>query len=707
MSKAVANSTGKKIIALAGNPNVGKSTVFNALTGLHQHTGNWAGKTVENAEGEFSYNKKDYVLVDLPGTYSLLSHSKEEEYASDYISSLYYDAIVVVCDATCLERNLNLVLQTIEICQNTIVCVNLMDEAKKKGLSIDLNELSLRLGVPVVGVAARSKDGLDELLKCIECTAINPSFESYTITYSETIERAILSLSNAINSSFSSRSNSRYIAVQLIYDGNNISRILKEYYDIDVFSYDAISNELLSIQKSFAKNGFSLLEIRDEIVETIVKSAETICSGLIKKSIDKKIVFDKKLDKLFMSKKTGIPVMIILLALIFWITIYGANYPSELLSSFLFKIQDYLLLFFDNIGVSPWLRDMLILGVFRVLAWVVAVMLPPMAIFFPMFTLLEDFGYLPRVAFNLDHHFRKAGTCGKQALTMCMGIGCNAVGITGARIIDSPRERLIAIITNNFMPCNGRFPTIISIITMFFIGGNISFFGSFYSTAILTFAIIFSVFITFQISKLLSKTLLKGVNSSFTLELPPYRKPQMGKVIVRSMLDRTIFVLGRAVVVAAPAGLIIWLLANISIGDASLLTHICEFLNPFAKLLGMDGVILTAFILGFPANEIVFPIIIMAYMATGNIMEFETLSELKMLLLSNGWTLATAISVILFSLMHWPCSTSLLTIKKETGSIKWTAVSFLVPTITGMVICFLFNLIVKFTEFMALNSLNL
>ncbi|MEG1846671.1 MAG: nucleoside recognition domain-containing protein, partial [Oscillospiraceae bacterium] len=364
-------------------------------------------------------------------------------------------------------------------------------------------------------------------------------------------------------------------------------------------------------------------------------------------------------------------------------------------------------LLFDNIGVSPWLRDMLILGVFRVLAWVVSVMLPPMAIFFPMFTLLEDFGYLPRVAFNLDHHFRKAGTCGKQALTMCMGIGCNAVGITGARIIDSPRERLIAIITNNFMPCNGRFPTIISIITMFFIGGNISFFGSLYSTAILTFAIIFSVFITFQISKLLSKTLLKGVNSSFTLELPPYRKPQMGKVIVRSMLDRTIFVLGRAVVVAAPAGLIIWLLANISIGDASLLTHICEFLNPFAKLLGMDGVILTAFILGFPANEIVFPIIIMAYMATGNIMEFETLSELKMLLLSNGWTLATAISVILFSLMHWPCSTSLLTIKKETGSIKWTAVSFLVPTITGMAICFLFNLIVKFTEFMVLNSLNL
>ena len=269
--------------------------------------------------------------------------------------------------------------------------------------------------------------------------------------------------------------------------------------------------------------------------------------------------------------------------------------------------------FFHWMNAPEWLHGVLVLGVYRVLAWVVSVMLPPMAIFFPLFTLLEDLGYLPRVAFNLDHQFKKCGSCGKQALTMCMGFGCNAAGVTGARIIDSPRERLIAILTNNFVPCNGRFPTIIAIISMFFIGAVTLPFQSALSALMLTGVIVLGVFMTFAVSRLLSGTLLKGVPSSFALELPPYRRPQIGKVIVRSIFDRTLFVLGRAIAVAAPAGLIIWVMANVSVGGASLLSHCAGFLDPFARLLGMDGIILMAFILGFPANEIVVPIMIMAY----------------------------------------------------------------------------------------------
>lgn len=315
-------------------------------------------------------------------------------------------------------------------------------------------------------------------------------------------------------------------------------------------------------------------------------------------------------------------------------------------------------------------------------------MLPPMAIFFPLFTLLEDLGYLPRVAFNLDNYFRKANAHGKQALTMCMGFGCNACGIIGCRIIDSPRERLIATITNNFVPCNGRFPTLIAIIKMFFSGLVSKKYTPLFSTFILTCTILIGVFATFIVSKILSKTILKGVPSSFILELPPYRKPQIGKVIVRSIFDRTLFVLGRAVLVAAPAGLLIWLISNIKISDLSILSYCTNFFNPFAKLFGLDGVILMAFILGFPANEIVIPIIIMTYLCTGTLTEISSLDSLRDLLISNGWTYITAICTMIFSLMHFPCGTTLLTIKKETNSLKWTLVSFLVPTLTGLLVCF-------------------
>lgn len=689
---------GERVVALAGNPNVGKSTVFNALTGLHQHTGNWAGKTVGNAEGKYSFHNKEYVLVDLPGTYSLLTHSTEEEHAGDFICSLCYDSIVVVCDAVCLERNLNLVLQTIEITSNTIVCVNLMDEAKKKGIALDLKELELRLGIPVIGICARNKKGLDELQVQIEKSCQHKKEPVVPVEYSAETEKAILRLSSKIEQSFQSDLCPRYISIQLLYDKERTTEKLKLYCAVDLDEYPEILEELSCIKNEFLENGISEIDIKDGIAESLVKSAEKIAEGIAVKSQKSNYKVDRRLDKIFTSRLTGIPVMILLLLLVFWITITGANYPSGALQNLMFLIQEKLLEFCNYIGVSPWLRDMLVLGMFRVLGWVVAVMLPPMAIFFPLFTLLEDFGYLPRVAFNLDHHFRKANTCGKQALTMCMGFGCNAAGVTGCRIIDSPRERLIAIITNNFVPCNGRFPTLISIITMFFLGGTFGFGQSFLSTVILTATIIFSVFMTFSMSKLLSKTLLKGVPSSFTLELPPYRKPQILKVIVRSIFDRTLFVLGRAIAVAAPAGIIIWLMANIKVGDMSVLNICADFLDPFAHLFGLDGTIMMAFILGFPANEIVVPIIIMSYMASGSIMEFDSLLQLKELLTANGWTYITAVCVMLFSLMHWPCSTTMLTIKKETKSFKWTAVSFLLPTVCGLVICFVFNQLATLAE---------
>ena len=388
--------------------------------------------------------------------------------------------------------------------------------------------------------------------------------------------------------------------------------------------------------------------------------------------------------------------MLFMLLIIFWLTIAGSNYPSQLLSAFLFQTEEWIYNGLSYIGCPVFILEMAVHGLYRMLIWVVSVMLPPMAIFFPLFTLLEDLGYLPRVAFNLDKCFKKCSACGKQALTMCMGFGCNAAGVVGCRIIDSPRERLIAMITNNFVPCNGRFPTLISIISMFVITAAAGFWQSAGSAVVLLGVIMLGIFMTFLVSKLLSVTVLKGVPSSFTLELPPYRKPQIGKVLIRSIFDRTLFVLGRAAAVAAPAGLIIWLMANVTVGGNTLLAICCGALDPFGRAIGMDGVIIMAFILGFPANETVIPIMLMAYLSGGSLMEAASLSELRQVLVSNGWTYVTAINVMLFSLMHWPCSTTLMTIKKESGSMKWTLAAAAIPTVMGIGLCFLVTLTAKF-----------
>ncbi len=596
-------------VCLSGNPNVGKSSVFNCLTGLNQHTGNWSGKTVDTAVGSFNHRGRKIILIDTPGTYSLYPHSKEEEVARDFILNGGAKVTVTVCDATALERNLNLIIQIKEKIQNNILCLNFADELTSKGIHIDIEKLEKLLKIPVIKISAKKNIGTEELKDTIIKLA--------DLHFERTFENPLTP--EEINN--------------------------KAHY------------------------------IFEECVTTSKDTREK----------------DRKIDRILTGKLTAFPFMMLLLALVFWLTIKGANYPSELISSFFFGIEDNLYNFLVNIKIPLKIAELLIFGIYRVVVWIVSVMLPPMAIFFPLFTLLEDSGYLPRIAFCLDRGFKKCNSCGKQSLTMCMGFGCNAAGVVGCRIIDSKRERLIAILTNSFVPCNGKFPLLISVITMFFVGLR----GSLYSALVLTLFILLGIALTFLISYILSRTVLKGVPSSFALELPPYRKPQILKTLIRSVFDRTLFVLGRAVISAVPAGAIIWLLANITVGGAPLLRVIANFLNPFAALMGLDGVIILAFLLSFPANEIVIPVIIMAYMGNSTLSSISDLIILKELFLNNGWNILTALNIMLFSLFHFPCMTTLLTIKKETGSFKWTLLGFLLPTIIGIALCMITTFIYK------------
>lgn len=683
---------GQRVIALAGNPNTGKSTVFNALTGLNQHTGNWPGKTVTNASGTHIHQGVTYHIVDLPGTYSLQASSVEEEVARDFISFGGSDAVIVVCDATCLERNLNLVLQTIELAPRTVVCINLLDEASRKKIEVDLDTLSRLLGVPVVGTSARAKQGLTELMDTVAAVCAEPSRPPlFGLDYGQTIEQAISQVEPLLSPLLAGRLNSHWASLRLLEEDTALPPALREHLALDIDEYPPLTEALVNAQQQLADQGLSQQLLRDQVTSAIIRTAENIYRRCVSCQDQSYHERDRRLDKLLTSRRTGTPIMLAMLAVIFWLTITGANYPSQLLSTALFWVQDQLTALFHYLGAPEWLHGALVLGVYRVLAWVISVMLPPMAIFFPLFTLLEDFGYLPRVAFNLDHHFKKACACGKQALTMCMSFGCNAAGIIGCRIIDSPRERLIAILTNNFVPCNGRFPTLILLASMFFVGAVPFGWQSMWSALILVVVVVLGILMTFLLANILSHTLLKGTPSSFTLELPPYRRPQIASVVVRSIFDRTLFVLGRAVVVAAPAGLVIWLMANMLFDGQTLLSICAQRLDPFARLLGMDGVILLAFILGFPANEIVIPIMIMAYMATNTLLDTSSATELHTLLVANGWTWVTAVSTMLFCLMHWPCSTSCLTIYKETQSLKWTLLAIAIPTVVGMFFCFVFT----------------
>lgn len=444
-------------IALVGNPNVGKSTVFNALTGLRQHTGNWPGKTVDIAQGIHICNGVEYNIIDLPGTYSLMPHSAEEEVARDYICFGGADAVIVVCDAVCLERNLNLVLQTLELTSHVVVCINLMDEAKKKNIHINIDKLSDLLGVPVIGICARDNKGIDELMELV-CEICQTSHTAFSITYLKPIEDAISLVCDSLSGVIGNVPHLRWISLQLLMNETSTLKVLSDIYDTNLAQNPDIYGTTQTALKNLSEKYPTHEKLKDTIVANIVITSESIANECVSTKNTKNSERERKIDRFLTSRITGIPIMIFLLCIVFWITIVGANYPSQLLSTALFWVQDRLTDLFTYFHAPAWLHGALVLGVYRVLAWVVAVMLPPMAIFFPLFTLLEDVGYLPRIAFNLDNYFKKCKACGKQCLTMCLGLGCNAVGVTGARIIDSTRERLLAIVTNSFMPCNGRFP---------------------------------------------------------------------------------------------------------------------------------------------------------------------------------------------------------------------------------------------------------
>lgn len=668
------------IVALAGNPNTGKSTVFNYLTGLKQHTGNWPGKTIATARGEFTYNNINYNLIDLPGTYSLFALSQEEVVARDFICFGDVDAVIVVCDATCLERNLNLLFQVLELTSKVVLCVNLIDEAEKKSIKINKEKMEQLLGIPVVLTSARNKIGMDELQNALEKVVLQEKVDNKNyVVYNDEIESLVESFKDDLENTFP-QINSRWLGLRIIDGDESLFSSLSNYIEGDF-------EDTLEYIKHQLPQNLDKKRIRDEISKLNYDYASSLFENVVSQKNDKEDI-DDKIDSIITSKYFAIPIMLVMLAIILWITISGSNYPSEVLSNLLFSIEPGMYSFLSSLNVPKWFCDMMVYGLYKTFAWVVSVMLPPMAIFFPLFTFLEDLGYLPRVAFNLDHLFKKCKTHGKQCLTMCMGFGCNACGVIGCRIIDSPRERLIAILTNTFVPCNGRFPTLIAISTIFFTSAiNNTFFSSISTAIFVTLIVLIGIGITLLVSYLLSKTLIKGESSTFTLELPPYRVPQIGRIIYTSLIDRTLFVLGRAVIVAIPAGIITWILANTYIGDMTILNHIALFLDPIGKFIGLDGFILLAFILGMPANEIVIPILIMSYMATGSMTDYTSLQELGNLLTDHGWTYLTALNLMLFSLLHWPCTTTLLTIKKETKSIKWTALGFLIPTAIAFFIC--------------------
>ncbi len=702
------------VVALAGNPNTGKSTVFNALTGLHQHTGNWPGKTVSRAEGGFQYEGRQYTLVDLPGTYSLAATSTDEEIARDFVLFGQPDVTIVVVDATRLERNLLLALQVLEISRRVVICVNLVDEARRHGIDVDLDALGSRLGVPVVGTSARYGEGTGELLAAVDRVATGGENQRVAVTIPRDIElrEAVDSLAEELKCVLPGVANVDWIATRLLDGDRRIAEAARsgELTDLASIDDEADGSSVIDAVPD-PRTVNEVLERAEQMRWTIGphvhqmlseamygRAAEIADSVVSRQATDAGRTWDRALDRWLTWRWTGLPIMVFMLAVVLWLTVSGANVPSRALAYLLVDtIHPWLKSAAATVGLPWWIDGLLIDGCYLATAWVVSVMLPPMAIFFPLFTLLEDFGYLPRVAFNLDKVFHRCGAHGKQALTMCMGFGCNAAGVVAARIIDSPRERLIAIITNNFSLCNGRWPTQI-LVAMIFIGALAPAYlaGAVAALAVVGIALL-GVTASFLVSWVLSRSMLRGQPSTFHLELPPYRPPRVLTTLYTSLIDRTMYVLWRAIVFALPAGAAIWLIANVSVGPHTLADGLISGLDPVAAVIGLNGVILVAYIVAIPANEIVIPTILMltvlsagtpeAGAGAGVMFEADSMTTAE-LLRSGGWTLLTGINLMLFSLLHNPCSTTIYTIWKETGSLRWTTVATLMPLVMGIVVCF-------------------
>jgi ferrous iron transport protein B len=680
------------VVALAGNPNTGKSTVFNAFTGLRQHVGNWPGKTVTRAEGGFELAGTRYKVIDLPGTYSLLSASTDEEIARNSVLFGQPDCVVVVADATALERNLNLILQILQVTERVVVCLNLMDEAARKGIRIDHRRLARELGVPVVPTAARTGEGLAALAQAVAGVASGEVRTSPRhARAAPAVDRAVDALVPLLERAASGLPSVRWVATRLL-DGD--ARVEEALANGELSAEGGVrpSPEVVEDLLGEADRQRRLLggEFRDQTVEALYTEAAEIAAQVVRRQGEPGgRDLDALIDRIITSRVLGLAIMLLGLAAVFWITIVGANYPSQAIASVLFSIEEAGASAFEAIGIPEGITGFLWHGVWRGVAWVVAVMLPPMAIFFPLFTILENLGYLPRVAFNMDWLFRRVGAHGKQALTMSMGFGCNAAGVIACRVIDSPRERLIAILTNNFVPCNGRFPTLIMLATVFVAAEFSAGYASLAAATAVMGAVLLGIVVTLLASWALSRTVLAGEASSFTLELPPYRRPNVRQILYTSFIDRTLFVLRRAIIMAAPAGGLIWILNNVEVGDQSVAQHVAAALDPLGSALGMDGVILFAYIVAIPANEIVVPTMLMTYMGAGMLVQIDSLDQLHdLLVVDNGWTLLTGLCVMVFCVLHNPCSTTIWTMWRETLSRKWTAIGALMPLAIGIVVTF-------------------